>query len=109
MIWLADRGAEEEDRALAKPAARLALIATLLQLPIGFWLTMAYPQRQKLMGGDNMATAAFILSLLLALSLMHHLAAVSFRNLPASRRWSVWITVTIVVLMTIALTFSRPY
>ncbi len=66
-------------RLVATTGARIALIVTVLQLPIGIWVMLSLPasQQNRLMGGDLMATGAFGLAIILALGLMHFLAAVA--------------------------------
>ena len=59
---------------------RLALIPTIVQIPVGIWLLLELPQasQQQVMGGDMMATGLFGVSILAALSLLHVLAAIAF-------------------------------
>jgi hypothetical protein len=93
---------------LIRSGAVLALVPTLLQIPVGFWLTMRMPEtaRAPLLGGDLVATALFAVSLVLALALMHALAGIALGN-DASRqiRRSIAVLCTLVILM--AATHSR--
>jgi len=65
--------------ALVQRGAWLGLIPSLAQLPSGLYLAFQMPQtaREPLMGGDWLATGLFVLSLALALLLMHYLAAIA--------------------------------
>jgi len=64
---------------LAAWGAWLALVPTLLQLPVGLWVLLQLPlaERDALLGSDLYATGLFALALLAALRLMHQLAAVA--------------------------------
>ncbi len=75
----ANRPAAPEPSAHRMWLARIALVATLLQLPVGVWVLMAMPlaMQQQLMGQDWLATLLFGASVVSALGLMHHLAIVS--------------------------------
>ena len=110
LIWRAGRQSSPEDQATGRLGAAVALGATILQLPVGIWLTISYPARaqKQLMGGDMIATLGFVASLLGALALMHHLAAVTFRPDPGkSRTVSVALTIALVGTMTAVLWLSR--
>jgi hypothetical protein len=94
----------------ARWGARLALVATLLQLPVGIWivLEMGPAAQRQLMGGSLVATGLFGLSLLGALALIHYLSAVAFgkfRRDVAVRTISLMIL--IVLLMTIVARLSK--
>jgi len=62
--------------------ARIALGATVAQLPVGVWVLLSMPplMQQQLMGQDLLATILFGTSLIAALGLMHHLALISLRD-----------------------------
>jgi hypothetical protein len=64
---------------VAAGGARLALVATLLQLPLGIWvlLTLEGPARNNLMGEDLLGTGLLLISILASLGLMHALATVA--------------------------------
>ncbi len=91
--------------------ARLALAVTLLQIPVGMWiLTVAPPLRQRqLMGGDWLGTSLLVASVLLALWLMHQLAAIA---LGATRRQAVLraaaLLLAVIVLMSGVVRSARP-
>ena len=60
-------------------AARIALLATLMQLLVGVWVLLTTPPvvQQQLLGEDMLSTILFGVSLLAALGLLHHLAVVA--------------------------------
>lgn len=62
--------------ATSKWAARIALTATALQIPVGIGVLTAMPSavENPLLGDDWLATALFGISIVLALGLLHHLA-----------------------------------
>jgi hypothetical protein len=64
---------------LIRGGALVALVAALLQVPVGFWVTLKMPEaaRAPLMGGDLAAMTLFLTSLGLALVLLQMLAAVA--------------------------------
>lgn len=87
---------------LIQRGAWLALIATLLQLPVGMWVTleMSEAARESLFGGDLLASSLFGLSLLLVLLLAHTLAAMAQGDSrPGHVRRSVAMAAMIVLLM----------
>ncbi len=85
---------------------RLALGATLLQIPVGVWVLLTLPQTQqnRLMGGEAICTAIFGTSILAGLMLMHHLAILALGDI--SRRRLIMSTAMmggVILLMTAAL------
>jgi hypothetical protein len=100
---------------IATTAARFALGATLLQLPVGMWVLFTVPDRPRdaLLGADVSATLLFVLSLVAALGLVHHLAASALGDAsgPQVRRKAVRrivaLTLTVVLLMSAALVRTR--
>jgi hypothetical protein len=107
VMWLTARQARgDADRAaadrLVRHGALLALVPTLAQIPVGFWLTVELPEslRRPLMGGDWLATALFATSLLLALLLMHRLASIALGDQKARHvRSSIALMCGLVLLM----------
>ena len=94
----------------ARWGARLALVATLLQLPVGIWIILQMgPESQRtVMGGSLLATGLFVASLIGALALMHCLSVLafgSFRRVLAVRTISLMILV--ILLMTLVARQSR--
>jgi hypothetical protein len=97
-----------------RPAAwggRIALVSTLLQIPVGLWLMMALPlpRQNQLLGGDLAGTSLLAGGVLLALVLLHHLAGLAMGD---ARRGTIFRTaallLAVIVLMTAALRWSRP-
>lgn len=78
-LRLSRDGAATGATRLIRGGALVALAASLLQVPVGFWVTLELPEaaRAPLMGGDLWAMGLFLASLGLALVLMQMLAAVA--------------------------------
>ncbi len=70
---------------MIRGGALLGLVATLVQVPVGFWVTLRLPEsaRNPLMGGDLLATGLFLASIGLALALLHQLAAIALGDVDA--------------------------
>ena len=88
----------------------MALIATLLQLPVGVWLLLDLPSQQQasLLGGNWGAVVLLVTSLTAALALLHHLAAVSIGELrTALIVRAVLLMATVILLMCGTLEFLR--
>lgn len=99
-----------ESRALAAWGAWLALVPTLLQLPVGLWVLLQLPlaERDSLLGSDLYATGLFALAMLAALRLMHQLAAVALGDTERKQIvGSLSTMVLVVVLMVAAWTRSQ--
>lgn len=101
---------EDQRESTAGTAFTIALIPTLLQIPVGFVLTTTLnsAQQSRLMGGDTLCTAMFALSIGLAFWLMHHLAGLAFFD--RSRRKANMAMMTLlgtIVLMTATMLLSR--
>jgi hypothetical protein len=92
--------------------ARLALLATLIQLPVGVWVLVELPTvtQQQLMGQDWLGAAMLAGSIILAIALLHHLAAAAFGT-PSRKSivWSLVLMLAIVLLMTGTLHRIRDY
>lgn len=102
---------DQEAARLAAWGGRLALFTTLLQIPVGLWLTMELPllRQNRVMGADLGATTLLAAGVLAALALMHVLASISLGD--ARRRTvfrAVLLMLAVIVLMTAALRQSRP-
>ncbi len=69
--------------ATSKWAGRVALAATLMQLPVGIGLLLAMPDgmQNPLLGEDLLATGLFVVAVILALGLMHHLAMIALGDM----------------------------
>ncbi len=92
-----------EVRRIAIWGARLALVATLCQLPVGIWLvvSLAPDAQQQVMGADLIATGLLGLSIFLSLGLLHHLATVAFG---APRRRSMLAAVVVTAVLVTVMT-----
>ncbi len=103
-IGIPETGANEDGRSqtVALWGARTALLPTLAQIPVGIWLFSRQPGRiqYQLLGGNLIYTTVFVLSIVLALWLMHCLAALaSGENRPRVRRLTVVLLIIVVTLM----------
>lgn len=101
---------EGERESTAGTAFLIALISTLLQIPVGFVLTTTLnsAQQSRLMGGDTLCTAMFALSVGLAFWLMHHLAGLAFFDRSRSKANMALLTLAgTIVLMTATMLLSR--
>ncbi len=105
-IWLATRwvkqGREHEAAVLAKWGGMLAMGPTMLQLVVGMWIVtqMNRTQQMTIMGTHLLASLAFVVSIVLALWLMHLTAAVAFgRGGPGKWKTTLAVMLVVVVLM----------
>lgn len=102
LLWRASRlpGPSNSDAAVSVRLARAGLVATLGQIPIGLWLISAIPadRQQRLMGGDLITSALFVLSMVASFSLLHLLGAVSFGDTSTAtiRRLNLLLTAVVV-------------
>lgn len=110
VLWLASRtkGKDWERSALpiSRRAAGMALFVTALQLPVGIWLLVSFPQSdQRAMMGDNtVASLAFVGALLLTFILLQRLVAIVLGKVePQNLRTVCWLLIVLVVLMTVTL------
>ena len=81
----------------------LALLPSVAQLVVGMWIVFSLEsyQQKALMGGDIAGSLAFVLSLVLALWLMHLTAAIAFgTKTPQQWRMVAIVMALIIVLMT---------
>jgi hypothetical protein len=77
-----DAGAEAKYEAgrLARWGGGLALVPTLLQIPVGLWIVASLPTdwQARVLGGDLVATGLLGLSVMLSLFLLQDLATIAF-------------------------------
>jgi hypothetical protein len=75
-----DRYATVDAQRLIAWGGRIALAATIGQLPAGLWLLFQVPSeaRDQLFGEDVVAASCFAVALIATLGLLHHLAAMAF-------------------------------
>jgi len=81
---------------------RLALAATVLQIPTGMWVLLRLPlaQQGRLVGGDGLASVLLIAAIALTIWLLHDLASIAMGAASRSRvRRSAALVVLIVLLM----------
>ena len=89
---------------------RVALVATLLQLPIGIWLLISSPisEQTRLLGGDWLATGMFFVSVILALGLLHQLAGIAMGNGTRRGVLFAWLLLLVIIIfMSATLVLAR--
>ncbi len=88
---------------LCKLGGRIALAATVLQAPVGFWVFMNLPAtaQNRLLGDDLLGTALFVAGVSAAVWLMHLLAVIALGD---TRKKSIvqaaFVLLVVIVLMT---------
>ncbi len=98
------------DARVAVWGARLALVSTLLQIPVGLWLLVELSPfaMNALLGHDLLTTSLFVVSIVLALLLMHLLANVALGTVTRKALlWSVGVLLLVVLLMTATLHYMQ--
>ncbi|MGE0758619.1 MAG: hypothetical protein AB7F89_05800 [Pirellulaceae bacterium] len=104
-LLLRTRATGDDARATASAGVwggRVALAATLLQIPVGLWMVVALAPsvQQRLMGNDPVAASLLIAAVLAMFWLLHVLAAAAFGDTSATTRRQAFLAlVTVVVLM----------
>ena len=112
-LWLRpprDAAANSENRdALARKLAAGALVATLLQLPVGLWMLTASDAaaRERMMGGNLVASVCFAGGVLTAVWLLQTLAMLALGEGQRAVRRAGWLLVVVTLLMTATLRTSR--
>lgn len=79
-LRLRRRGADEEDvQRVAAWGGQIALVPSLVQIPVGLWLTasLSRPLQSAVTGNDTLATVLLLASIGLALWMMQTLAAIA--------------------------------
>ena len=93
-------------RQLAGRVALLAILGTLMQIPVGIWVLTTLPPapRQAVLGGNGVASLCFASGIMIALALVQQLLPIvqGDFNRPAARR-TVWLLGVIVVMMIVTL------
>jgi hypothetical protein len=115
-IILALRNAAADERSSANPlatsAARWAGAVTLLQIPVGLWLTFSLSDgaRGAVFGGDLFATTMFVSGVLCSLPLLHLLASASLGDVDAPRARRIALIMSLVVVLMVAALYrsTRP-
>ena len=101
LTWLARRAAQP--RQFFVVGARFALVATVLQIPIGIWLLISTSAaaQSRLLGGSAGGTGCFVASMLCAFYLLQTLAMVAVgeatEKLVRRSHWLLLLTVTLMV------------
>ncbi len=100
--YLSDEDETAPPQRIAIGAGRAALVATILQLPVGFWVFVSVPlrDRDRIMGDDLWAGGLMLVGILSAVLLLHTLASVSFGESERAkvRAAALWILVTVVAM-----------
>ncbi|MCC7086193.1 MAG: hypothetical protein IT427_14415 [Pirellulales bacterium] len=114
LAWIAERlgrqSRVENVLSVVTLGGRIALAATLLQVPVGVWVLVTLPesQQQRVMGGDLACSALFGASVIAALALMQQLAMLSLGDATKKRIRSTALLMAVVVfLMTATLQLAR--
>jgi hypothetical protein len=119
LMWLAaamkinDPDREAARQRLQTSGARLALVPTLMQWPVGILVLLTLPDasRDALLGDDVPTAAMFGLSLATVVALMHALAVPAFGR--ATRREVslalVWLGITIVLMTAVRQYARKPF
>lgn len=91
----------EEVRRVTRWGASIALLATLLQIPVGLWLITQLPRPavRSLMGQDMISTILFLVSVGLVFPLGHWLAAAAMREVPRKTLVRIMIAMTLIVVL----------
>lgn len=103
-------GSDEDDMRLTSWGGRIALVSSVLQLPVGLWVlsSVGASIQNRLMGGHPAATACFLVSVAGALWLMRELVAVALGERERSQIVrAMALMVSVVVLMTAGQHFAR--
>ena len=108
LAWCSQRcrpaqGVDPNADLLVSTGGRVALAATVLQVPVGLWVLFELPARSwtRLMGGDTAGSLFLVLSLLASVWLLHKLAAMAFGD--TSRQTllqTIWAMAVVIALMT---------
>jgi hypothetical protein len=114
LAWIGLRATRRQEngdgRAVATFGGRVALVVTLLQVPVGVWVSITLPeaQQQRAMGGNVLCTALFGASIIMALALMHQLAMLSLGDATKKRVGLASLLMAgVVLLMTATLHLAR--
>ena len=106
-----EKGTEREGQRISRWGGYLALVPSLLQVPVGLWLIAALPAtwQARALGGDFPSVLMLAASVLLALFMLQELANIAFGDVQRKQVVRVMIAmVMIVLLMTGVLRRIRP-
>lgn len=110
VVSLMSVGETIPDRVIVTRGAQVCLVATLLQLPIGFYFTTVLPvtEQSRLLGGDMLATLTFLAAILAAMWLLHLLASLAVFQVDRPKLYQAAIAMVATVgLMTASMILSR--
>ncbi|QEG35164.1 hypothetical protein Pr1d_24560 [Bythopirellula goksoeyrii] len=115
-LWLASQAnsAAEMNAKMQKSirhAGLVALLTTLLQIPVGVWLLASTPAatRTALMGGSLVTSLIFVVAMTGTLILLQRLASIVLGDFGESTlRGACWLVLVIIFLMAATLRWSRP-
>jgi hypothetical protein len=111
---LRENDGSPEEQTPAKAArwgGLIALVSTLLQIPVGLWLMMVLPplRQNQLLGGNLAGTSLLAAGVLIAVFLLHVLAGMTLGD---TRRATILraavLILSVIVVMTAVLRWSRP-
>jgi len=105
-----DDSQQSSVKQVARGAAVIALLASLLQVPVGIWVlaTLSGAERNTLTGGDPIASLMFVSGLLLTFLLLQRLASIAFGDVqPGTLRRVGILLIVLVLVMTATLRGSR--
>jgi hypothetical protein len=103
-------GDSPQYREIASRGAQCCLIASLLQLPVGFYFTsvLRTTEQARLLGGDFLATLTFIAAIVAAIGLLHLLTGVAIFQIDRRKLWHAMLALIVTVtLMTTSMLLSR--
>jgi hypothetical protein len=85
-------------------SARLGLLFAFLQVPLGIWLLTAAgaASRDRLLFGDTLAGLLFVLGVLAALDLLHHLLALALGDVQTATVTRTSVLLLVVILLMVA-------
>ena len=105
---LRSQGEASEASTAAALGGRIALGASLLQVPVGLWVLLALPEEQSQLIMSTGAVVVFGAAIVTALGLMHQLAMVGLGDVSRRRLSLATLLMTVVViLMTATLHLAR--
>ena len=97
---------------VARWGASIALLTSLLQIPVGIWVLSELPMvaQTKFLGQDMLASGLLITSIVMAFYLMHQLAAITFGDTePKTLRRAIGLMFVVILLMTGVLELSQNF
>jgi len=101
MVAAGDAAEAEPAQPLAVMAARVAIAATLLQIPVGLWLitTLAPSAQSSVLGNDLLTTGLFISAMVVALGLLHYLSAAALGEINRRQSTTAFAMLVLVILL----------